>query len=719
MSDTDYNKRNATFLVTLFLSFIVIIPGHIIIVAYAEFFTPNIRIDNTGINTSYQVGPSIAVDSQGTLHVVWEDWKNDADGWWENDGGIDGVNNADIYYTNSTDGGITFSPNKKVNINIDPSQQGTPSIAIDNKSIIHVVWTDYRNDADGCLVGGGGIDGVNDADIYYANSTDGGKTWSQGKRINDDAGLVSQGTSFRCIAIDQNDNIHVVWGDTRNIPQGDIYYANSTDGGKTFSENKKINDVSNGSHDPSIAIYNNSVVCVVWTDERDDTTRPDIFFSKSTDCGLSFDANEKVNDDNLPSVVQETPYVATFNGIIGITWSDGRNSGYESIYFANSTDSGESFDDNKRVDDDSTAPSKARPVLAINNNSIGIAWHDKRNGEYDIYFANSNDSGNTFNKNQKVNDDVIVCRHGFPSIAMNNYGCVYIVWTDGRNGNRDIYFSRSNWDPPMTIPIFPPNNSTIINNPPTLLVTPVTDLDNDTVYYNFTISDQPDAESGTVYYSGWITSTSWKSPPLPNGIWYWHTYTSDMWNTTAPNWVWNFTFNATLQSYDIQLYEGWNLISIPFIQINTDLSSVLDSINGSYDAVQWYNADDSSDSWKHHQTSKPSHLNDLECIGHRMGFWIHVTKPGGILLQYSGIIPSENQSITLKQGWNLVGYPSLTNKSRAIALNNLTFDGEIDAIWTYNASSQKWEQIGEFDWFERGRGYYIHAKSKCEWEVPL
>jgi hypothetical protein len=47
------------------------------------------------------------------------------------------------------------------------------------------------------------------------------------------------------------------------------------------------------------------------------------------------------------------------------------------------------------------------------------------------------------------------------------------------------------------------------------------------------------------------------------------------------------------------------------------------------------------------------------------------------------------------------------------------FNNEIDAIWTYNASSQLWEQIGEFDYFERGRGYWIHAKTDCEWEVPL
>ena len=47
------------------------------------------------------------------------------------------------------------------------------------------------------------------------------------------------------------------------------------------------------------------------------------------------------------------------------------------------------------------------------------------------------------------------------------------------------------------------------------------------------------------------------------------------------------------------LYEGWNLISIPAIQPEYALSSVLSSISGLFDAVQWYNTTDLSDHWKH------------------------------------------------------------------------------------------------------------------------
>ncbi|UCG69446.1 MAG: right-handed parallel beta-helix repeat-containing protein [Thermoplasmata archaeon] len=169
----------------------------------------------------------------------------------------------------------------------------------------------------------------------------------------------------------------------------------------------------------------------------------------------------------------------------------------------------------------------------------------------------------------------------------------------------------------------------------------------------------------------------------------------------------------------IYLYQGWNLISIPFIQPDTFISSVFKSIEGSYDALQSYNATDFTDHWKHNSTKKPSHLNDLDKIDHTMGFWIHITEPGGVLFQYPGTKSTENQTINIHLGWNLIGYPSQTCQNRTKGLNNLTFENQVDAIWTYDSSSQKWIEMGKSDNFKFGRGYYIHAKIECVWEVPL
>ncbi len=177
---------------------------------------------------------------------------------------------------------------------------------------------------------------------------------------------------------------------------------------------------------------------------------------------------------------------------------------------------------------------------------------------------------------------------------------------------------------------------------------------------------------------------------------------------------------ASLRYLDtMELEEGWNLISISLIQSDISLSSVLESIKGEYDALQWYDSSDSSDPWKHHQISKPSILNDLKEINHTMGFWIHITKPGGVTFSYEGFEPLRNQKVTLHKGWNLVGYPSFSNRKRTIALNNIIFGSDIDSILTYNAVTQKWEQVRPASYFEVGRGYWIHAITDCVWEVPI
>jgi hypothetical protein len=173
----------------------------------------------------------------------------------------------------------------------------------------------------------------------------------------------------------------------------------------------------------------------------------------------------------------------------------------------------------------------------------------------------------------------------------------------------------------------------------------------------------------------------------------------------------------SFQNYTI-LKQGWNLISIPLVQEEKDLTKVLEMIDGYYDCVEFYNNTDKNDHWKINNTGKPIG-NDITKITEKMGFWIHITRPGETIFLYNGTQPTENQTITLFRGWNLVGYPSLTNYNRTDGLNNLTYGTHIDSIWTYNSATSRWKELGPSDYFEVGKGYWIHAKTKCEWEVPL
>jgi hypothetical protein len=167
------------------------------------------------------------------------------------------------------------------------------------------------------------------------------------------------------------------------------------------------------------------------------------------------------------------------------------------------------------------------------------------------------------------------------------------------------------------------------------------------------------------------------------------------------------------------LHKGWNFISIPLLQDNTNPDIVLASIEGSYDAMQWYRVNDEEDLWKHYHKLKNPSLNDLNNLNHKMGFWIHIISPSGVIFDCSGTPLSTGEFIKLYPGWNMVGYPSNSVVNRSEGLNNLIYGTHVDTIQWYSANSDTWHFMGPDDEFVPGRGYWIHTKYVLWWEVPL
>ena len=79
---------------------------------------------------------------------------------------------------------------------------------------LHVVWEDFRN---GEYLHGG--------DIYHANSSDGGQTWSADERVNDD------GHVFVIWADERNDLDNCYTGCSSAHHEFDIYGTQSSNGG--------------------------------------------------------------------------------------------------------------------------------------------------------------------------------------------------------------------------------------------------------------------------------------------------------------------------------------------------------------------------------------------------------------------------------------------------------------------------------------------------------
>ncbi len=154
---------------------------------------------------------------------------------------------------------------------------------------------------------------------------------------------------------------------------------------------------------------------------------------------------------------------------------------------------------------------------------------------------------------------------------------------------------------------------------------------------------------------------------------------------------------------------GRRLASIPLIQDDTTLEVVLQTLNGSYNHVRYYRSSDQSDHWKSYWTFKT--YRDLFEIDHTMGFWIEMT--GADSLVVAGLVPGVT-AVELRNGWNLVSYPSFTASTVQGALSTIDWkmiDGYSD-IAPYHL-----RHLDSTDFMTPGEGYWIWVDLDQIWEI--
>ena len=364
----------------------------------------------------------LAIGSEGIAVAVWSDTRE---------------GKSNIYLAKSRDGGRTFGSN--VRVNDVPGTAGLfgATVALDRQDRAHVVWFDNRD---------------GDFDIYFARESDRDEGPTPAIRINDDKdnpveadvfgddepdGLA--GPAFQTLpslAVDRNGAIYVAWQDYRRN-QADIYFAKSTDGGKTFSRNLRVNDDIGraGQLYPSLAVDVRGVLYLAWHDFR--KGNQDIYFSRSIDGGQTFGRNIRVNDDPGTDGQFNPSLAVDDDGAVYVAWHDLRE-GQADIYFARSIDGGQTFSPNRRLNDDRGEAYQFHPSLGVGKNgAVAAAWEDYRNGQADIYLAYSADGGRTFRPNVRVNSDRRPVDHLHASLAVGERNELAVSWEDQREDRRD------------------------------------------------------------------------------------------------------------------------------------------------------------------------------------------------------------------------------------------------------------------------------------------
>jgi len=372
-------------------------------------------------------------DRDGNLHYTWSAFQPT-------------TYQQRIYHARSTDLGLTWDVSALPRIGPDPAQRQygadtMPQMVVDrdNPSRIYVAWWSNNGiwNQPGLITSSESsvwcrlTDNRALARPWVATSSDGGRTWSQPV---DMAPGVQHCTTEPYLAQAKDGRLLAFFGEsTRSLEEGKapaahVFFSETKDLGKTFTARPIYEQDGNPATPTSTSDWLGSVttgvdaktgnIYVAW--ENMGAGSPRVMFMRSTDDGRTFSQALKVNDADskrdwdFPEMFP-TMGVAP-NGRVDIAWYDYRN-------------------------------------------DAGWKDDDRRATFQDVYYAFSTDGGQTFSKNIRVNDRAIDRRFGpklgsiiGPMGVASTDKVTFIAWDDTRNGNtttaaQDIYFTRLRYTP--------------------------------------------------------------------------------------------------------------------------------------------------------------------------------------------------------------------------------------------------------------------------------
>ena len=175
----------------------------------------------------------------------------------------------------------------------------------------------------------------------------------------------------------------------------------------------------------------------------------DVFFMRSDDEGStwdlvsvlsSFSSDGQTDLDYTSSTLQFRADVTASGDNVHVSWTD--YNGYEgdySVYYTNSNNKGSTWSTPIKLDDDSSG-SRYGVTIASNGNNVVTAWLDT--WTYDIYTVSSEDNGNTWS-NPLMIESASSSLSYMPEILYNE-GKFHLVWSSTATGESVQYTSSAN-----------------------------------------------------------------------------------------------------------------------------------------------------------------------------------------------------------------------------------------------------------------------------------
>ena len=239
--------------------------------------------------------PVIKIDSSNNLHCIWQ---------------VSGAaTNSEIFYKKHT---IFGWDDTKTNISNSYGASEYPTLTIDSNNNVYAFWKDS-----GEIIS-------NPKMVLFRKCTAGG-IWDTTYTaicttiVDDD-----WATMAPCAIIDSEDNIHLVWKDSRT-GTAQVYYLKCTDG-IWDTDTTNISNTGNTSAKPIISINENDDLFVVW-EEKTDGIYYDIVYKTLENGATTW--SEMVNISNTAYVDSRYPSMPRItNNSLYTIWTEGETHPY-------------------------------------------------------------------------------------------------------------------------------------------------------------------------------------------------------------------------------------------------------------------------------------------------------------------------------------------------------------------------------------------------------
>ena len=541
---------------------------------------------------------------------------------------------GEIYYKRSPDNGITWECDVRLTYSYELSEY--PQIAV-NGSNVHVVWADWRD---------------GNREIYYKRSTNNGETWGGDIRLTELDGYTSCGPK---IAV-EGSNVYVSWEDGRDYgyPPPEVYFKTSNDNGENWTKDKRLTFTPDDSSAPySIAVHNGKVD-LIYGDRS--TGAAEVYHMYSLDNGGNWSNPVMISvDDGSDSFNAK---MAVEEDSIHIVWVEIKENWNYEIYYRSSTDGGESWGSIQRLTNDPAYSDG--PTIAINDSNVHIVWMDERDdpaGNNSIYYKYITNGGLSWSDDIKLTGPPIGNAYQPKIVANNEY--LHIIWFDTRDLDYEIYYKRSpDFNHPPTINYrYPLENLIITENQNITFMANASDPDNDILSYQWHLNNES--------VGGNQSSYTFNANSTCSGTFTIRVVVSD--GELTVNHTWELTVINVGELYDsiADLQDQVNLLNLLNVELNETISSLTQNI-----IIIWDELNQSVQNYSYLQNQTIALMDTLSAI------WdlLNQSKMNESVLQ--NIIDELNQNLNISNEqisifWNLLNQSKQNETTLLSQINEL------------------------------------------------